>query len=80
MVVYRRFGIAYGPMEGPNRFLGFEPLKWSEKKAKTSQIPLWNRESSLDNCNFLGFLKSFLSVSVALREQVEVYRYSKAYT
>jgi hypothetical protein len=30
-VIYRRFGIAYGPIEGPNSFLGLELLKRSEK-------------------------------------------------
>jgi hypothetical protein len=31
VVVYRRYGIDYGPIAGPNRFLGLDPLKWSEK-------------------------------------------------
>ena len=61
MVVYGRCGIAYGPTEGPNRFLILEPLNGA-KKAKISSIPLWNPESLLDNCNFPGFLKSFLIV------------------
>jgi hypothetical protein len=72
VVVYRRFGIAYGHIEGFNRFLGLEPLKW-EKKSEKDLIDT-AVESSLDNCNFPGLLKSFLSLSVALREQVEVYR------
>ena len=76
MAVYRRFGIAYGPIEGSNRFLGIEPLKWSENCEEFIDSAM---ESSLDNFNFSGLLKSFLSVSVALGEQVEVYRDSKAY-
>jgi hypothetical protein len=86
VVVYRRFGIAYGPIEGPNRFLGLEPLNGA-KKTKTSSVPLWNPESSLDNCNyncncncnFPGFLivsvvyksrSKFIEIQKPIRESV----------